>query len=115
MPDVFLAMWTMDYADNQQEYSQFFYSKAHPPANSNVMYYKNPAVDSLLEQGAVATSAAKASAIFKQMCDIVYNDAVEIWAAQPNDRIALRSNVHGFVYNFLESSYYYDLYALSKS
>ena len=43
------------------------------------------------------------------------SDAPEIWAAQPNDRVALRTNVHGFMYNFLYSSFYYDLYALSKS
>ena len=28
---------------------------------------------------------------------------------------ALRRSVHGFTYNFQYSSYYYDLYALSKS
>jgi peptide/nickel transport system substrate-binding protein len=115
MPDVFFGMWTMDYADDQQEYFLFWYSKIHPNANSNVMYYVNPAVDTMLEQGIAAPDAAKASAIFSRICDIVYSDAPQIWAAQPNDLVAMRTNVHGFVYNFLYSSYYYDLYALSKS
>ncbi|MDB5060054.1 MAG: extracellular solute-binding protein family 5 [Chloroflexi bacterium] len=115
MPDVFFGQWTMDYADDQQEYFLFYYSKVLPPANSNVMYYKNPTVDTMLEQAMAATDSKKAADLYAKICDTVYNDAVEIWAAQPNDRVAIRSNVHGFVYNFLYSSYYYDLYALSKS
>jgi peptide/nickel transport system substrate-binding protein len=114
-PDIWFGQWTMDYADDQQEYLLFYYSKVQPPANSNVMYYKNPTVDTLLEQAGEATSAEAAGALYKKLCDIVYNDAVEVWGAQPNERIALSDKVHGFVYNFLYSYHYFDLYALSKS
>ena len=115
MPDVFFGQWTMDYADDQQMYWSYFYSKVLPPASGNVMYYKNPAVDALLVQAQQAPNADAQHALYAKALPIVYSDAPEIWAAQPDDRVALRDNVHGFSYNFLYSSYYYDLYALSKS
>jgi peptide/nickel transport system substrate-binding protein len=114
-PDIFLGQWTMDYADDQQMYWSYFYSKILPPASGNVMYYKNPKVDVLLEKAQSAPTAEQQHALYAQMLPIVYDDAPEIWAAQPNDRVAMRANVKGFEYNFLYSSYYYDLYALSKS
>ena len=114
-PDVFIAPWTMDYADNQQAYWGMFYSKVLPPASSNFMFYGNPAVDTLLEQAQRATSAAAQRALYARALPLIYADAAQIWVVQPNERIALRSNVKGFVYNFLYSANYYDLYALSKS
>ncbi len=114
-PDIFFGQWTMDYADDQQMYWSYFYSKTLPPASSNVMYYKNPTVDKLLVQAQTAPNADAQHALYAKVLPIVYDDAPEIWAAQPDDRVALRNNVHGFAYNFLYSSYYYDLYALSKS
>ena len=105
----------MDYDDDQQMYWVYFYSKILPPASSNVMYYKNPTVDNLLVQAQTAANADAQHALYAKVLPIVYDDAPEIWAAQPDDRVALRKNVHGFTYNFLYSSYYYDLYALSKS
>ena len=114
-PDVFIGQWTMDYADDQQMYWTYFYSKVLPPASSNVMYYKNPAVDALLAQAETASSAEAQHSLYVKALPLIYQDAPEIWAAQPDDRIAFRDNVHGITYNFLYSSYYYDLYALSKS
>jgi ABC-type transport system substrate-binding protein len=104
----------MDFADCQNMYLNYFWSKA-PPSSGNVFYYTNPTVDSLLVQARSAANAATARADFKKAIDIIYNQALEIWAVQPNDRIAMRDNVHGFVYNYLYGSFYYDLYALSKS
>lgn len=114
-PDVFIGAWTMDYADDQQMYWSYYYSKVLPPASSNVMYYGNPAVDKLLVQAQTASTAAEQHAIYAKVLPIIYDDAPEIWAVQPDERIAMRSNVHGFKYNFLYSSFYFDLYALSKS
>jgi ABC-type transport system substrate-binding protein len=104
----------MDYADDQQMYISYFWSKS-PPAAGNVFYFKNPALDALLVKAMQATDSATAKALYGKVLDVVYNQAYEIWAVQPNDRIALRANVHGFVYNFLYGNFYYDLYALSKS
>jgi ABC-type transport system substrate-binding protein len=113
-PDIFIGMWTMDYADDQQMYINYFWSKS-PPASGNVFYFKNPALDKVLTQAMQATSPASAKALYTKVLDIVYNEAYEIWAAQPDERIALSDHIHGYQYNFLYSEYYFDLYALSKS
>lgn len=114
MPDVWFGQWTMDYADDQNMYLNYFWSKS-PPASGNVFYFKNPALDTLLVQASQATDPSTARALYAKALHIVYDQAYEIWAVQPDDRVALRDNVHGFVYNYLYGSYYYDLYALSKS
>ncbi len=113
-PDVWFGQWTMDFGDDQNMYLNYFWSKA-PPSSGNVFWYTNPTLDSLLVAGRDSADAATAKADFMKAMDIVYNQALEIWAVQPSDRVAMRSNVHGFVYNYLYGSFMYDLYALSKS
>ncbi len=113
-PDVFFGGWTMDYADDAQWYWITYYSKILPPYNSNNMYYKNSRVNALLEQAAATPDPAKAKALYAQMADIVYNDAPNIWTYQGYDNVALRTNIHGYRYNFLYTAPYLDLYALSK-
>ncbi len=78
------------------------------------MYYKNSRVNALLEQAAATPDPAKAKALYAQMADIVYNDAPNIWTYQGYDNVALRTNIHGYRYNFLYTAPYLDLYALSK-
>ncbi|MGH2345024.1 MAG: ABC transporter substrate-binding protein [Chloroflexota bacterium] len=114
MPQVWFGQWTMDFADDQNMYLNYFWSKS-PPASGNVFWYKNPTLDTYLEQGRGATSSAAARAAFTKAMNLVYNQALEIWAVQQNDTIAMRDNIHGFVYNYLYGAYYYDLYSLSKS
>ena len=113
-PDVWFGAWTMDFPDDQNLYLNYFYSKS-PPSSGNVFWYTNPALDTLLLAGKYAPNTATASANFEKAMAIVYDQAIEIWAVQVHDTVAMRSNVHGFVYNYLYSSYMYDLYALSKS
>jgi peptide/nickel transport system substrate-binding protein len=115
-PDIVMSQWLMDYGDDQQLYWAMLDSK-HLAATggANYMFYKNPTVDKLLEQAEVAPNAAQQHALYAKAIPLVYDDAPEVWAVQQNDRIAVRTVVHGFRYNFLYSSFYYDLYALSKS
>jgi peptide/nickel transport system substrate-binding protein len=113
-PQAFFGQWTMDYADNQNLYLNFYWSKA-PPSSGNTFYLKNPVLDNFLAQASTATDATKTGALFTKAMDIAYNQAVDIPLVQQDDTIGMRSNVHGFVYNYLYGSFYYDLYALSKS
>jgi ABC-type transport system substrate-binding protein len=76
---------------------------------------KNPVLDSLLQQASTSTDPSTTKTLYQKAMDIAYNEAVDIPLVQGDDLIAMRSNVHGFVYNYLYGSFYYDLYALSKS
>ncbi len=104
----------MDFGDDQNMYLNYFWSKA-PPSSGNVFCFPNATLDKWLVAGRDSPNPATAKADFEKAMAIVYDQALEVWAVQPSDRIAMRSNVHGFVYNYLYGSFMYDLYALSKS
>jgi peptide/nickel transport system substrate-binding protein len=115
-PDIWFGQWTMDYADDAQLYWTDYYSKNTPSnGGGNVFFYKDPVTDRYLMNGVRAKSTAAAQRNFAQACHRIYKAAVEIWAAQPSERVALRKNVHGYTYNYLYSSYYYPLYDMYKS
>jgi ABC-type transport system substrate-binding protein len=114
-PDIWFGNWTMDYADDAQLYWTDYYSGNFPPAGGNVFFYKDPVTDRLLVAGVRAKTAAASYRNFVQACHRIYNDAVEIWAAQPSERVALRKNIHGYTYNYLYSSFYYPLYDMYRS
>lgn len=113
-PTAWFGQWTMDYADNQNLYLNYYWSKS-PPQSGNTFYLKNPVLDSLLAQASTSTDPTTTKSLYQQAMDIAYNEAVDIGLVQGDDLIAMRSNLHGFVYNYLYGSFYYDLYALSKS
>ena len=68
----------------------------------------------LLEARA-ATDPKTAYRLYQKICDRVYDLAIGLWPVQPNDRVAVRSNVHGFQYNFLEGNTYFPLYNMYRS
>jgi peptide/nickel transport system substrate-binding protein len=114
-PDIWIGAWTMDYNDDAQLYYLYYYSKNEPPVGSDVMYYKDPVTDRLLTQALKATAAGKAYHLFAEACTRIYHAAPNIWTVQPKERVALRSNVHGYAYNFLYSNYYFPLYDMYTS
>ena len=63
--DIAMDQWYPDwYGDNTVNYFlPIFSSKAWAPAGANLNLYKNPTVDRLIDQGASATSNAKAAKI----------------------------------------------------
>jgi peptide/nickel transport system substrate-binding protein len=102
-PQMMMGQWGLDYADATSQIWVMYYSGNWPPNGSNYYYYKNEEVDKLLEQARVELDAAKADQLYKDAVEIIYTEAPEIWALQTNERVALRSNVHGYEYNL---SYY---------
>jgi peptide/nickel transport system substrate-binding protein len=114
-PDFLLNYWLNDYGDDQQIYWTQFYSGIRPPANSNWMWYTNPAVDQLLVKAQNAPTAAAQHADYAQAVPLIYDDAPGIWAYQGIDRVGMRAAIHGYTYNYMYSGGYVDFYALSKS
>jgi len=114
-PDAWIGTWTQDYNDDSTQYWTYFYSKNLPPVGYNVFYFKDPSIDSLLVRARGTSDAKAALAMYKQVCDKVYDLALEIPVAQPTERVALRSNVHGYQYNYMSGRNYYPLYNMYKS
>ena len=114
-PDIWIGAWGMDYPDDAQEYWSYFYSKNVAPLGGNYFFYNDPITDQELLQARKATDMGTAYRLYQKICDRVYARALEIWPVQPNERVALRSTVHGYQYNFLYSSAYYPLYNMYRS
>lgn len=62
----------------------------------NSGYYSNPEVDTLLEQARVATSQDERAGLYKQMQEIVYDDAPWAFVANWKQNAATSDRVEGF-------------------
>jgi peptide/nickel transport system substrate-binding protein len=98
----FRGSWIADYPD-AENYMAMFYSKN--PAPPNYTRYKNPAFDRLYEQAIAETNDSLRYALYRQMDQLVINDApvVPVWydmvihLVQPNI-----SGFHANALNLLE-------------
>jgi peptide/nickel transport system substrate-binding protein len=114
-PDIWIGAWGMDYPDDAQMYWSYFYSKNVAPLGGNYFWYNDPTTDALLLKARMTIDPVAAYKLYAEVCNRVYDLALEIWPVQPNDLIALRTNVHGYTYNFLYGSEYYPVYSMYKS
>jgi peptide/nickel transport system substrate-binding protein len=113
-PDVWFGQWTMDYPDDAEMYWTYYYSHNIPPIGGNVMYYKDPVTDRLLLKAQHASSLSVARQYWRQAMSRVYQAAPNIWTVQPQEEVALRSNIGGYAYNFLFSKFYYPVYTMYR-
>jgi peptide/nickel transport system substrate-binding protein len=60
--------------------------------------YKNPKVDSLIENGLNMLDLAKRIPMYKQAQQIYVTQAPWVFIVRPNPALAVRSNVHGWTY-----------------
>ncbi|HKC72724.1 MAG TPA: ABC transporter substrate-binding protein, partial [Chloroflexota bacterium] len=114
-PDIWLGGWSMDYPDDAEYYWSTFYSKNVAPLGNNYARYGDSTTDRELLEARAATDPKTAYRLYQKICDRVYDLAIGLWPVQPNDRVAVRSNVHGFQYNFLEGNTYFPLYNMYRS
>lgn len=110
-PQMMMGQWGLDYADSTSQSWVMYYSGNFPPAGSNYFYYKNEAVDKLLEQARVEVDKFKRDELYQQAYEQIYTDSPEVWAVQTNERIAHRDNLVGYEYNM---SYYKEGIDFSK-
>lgn len=114
-PDMWIADWLMDYSDNEQLYYDAYYSKSVPPGGLNATWFRNHKVDGLITRAVRSPKQSEAHSLYQKACHIIYDQAPAVFMVQPQEQVALRSNVHGYAYDFLYGSYYYPLYKMWKS
>lgn len=112
--DTMMGQWTQDYPDATSQMWAMYYSGNFPPGGSNYYFYKNEAVDKLLEQARVEQDAAKRDELYQQATEQIYTDAPEIWCMTPTERIALRDNVKGYEYSFSYSYWFFNFDKMYK-
>jgi peptide/nickel transport system substrate-binding protein len=73
----------------------------------NYVGYCNKNVDKIITAGWAETNEAKRRAMFQRAQRMILSDSPYVWIAQPSYQIAMRSNVHGFVYRQNEIPWFY--------
>lgn len=78
-------------------YTQFDSRRAVLGSANNFSFYRNPEVDALNDQANAATNPEARAEYYRQIQEIVYEDAVRVDLADMNDVIGLRPEVHNFL------------------
>ena len=100
--------WVADYADAHNFYFPFLHSQGRYALSQG---YKNPAVDKLIEQAVAETNPAKRNALYKQVHNLMHEDAMQIYTVHPTGLWAMNKKVKGFVDNPVYMGiYFYPLY-----
>ncbi len=100
--------WVADYADAHNFYFPFLHSQGRYALSQG---YKNPQADTLIEQAVAETNPHKRNALYKQLHNLMYEDAMQLYTVHPTGLWALRSNVKGFVDNpVFMGIYFYPMY-----
>ncbi|TRZ87435.1 MAG: ABC transporter substrate-binding protein [Streptomycetaceae bacterium] len=96
--DLCLGTWSPDYADPSM-FMNFWFDSGNFGLAGNRSFYSNPAVDKLIRSAASITDQKKRTALYIQAQKIVVEEAAYGYLYQMNYRLALRTDVKGFVYN----------------
>ena len=100
--------WVADFADAHNFYFPFLHSQGRYALAQG---YQNPQVDRLIEQAVAQTDPAKRNALYKQVHNLMYEDAMQLYTVHPTGLWAMRSNVKGFVDNPVYMGiYFYPMY-----
>jgi len=100
--------WVADYADAHNFYFPFVHSQGRYALSQG---YKNPEADKLVERAVAETNAKKRNALYKELHNLIYEDAMQIYTAHPTGLWAMRKNVKGFTDNPVYMGiYFYPMY-----
>ena len=100
--------WVADYADAHNFYFPFLHSHGRYALSQG---YENPKNDALIEKAVAETNLEKRNAIYKQLHNQMYEDAMQIYTVHPTGLWAMRRNVKGFTDNPVYMGiYYYPMY-----
>ena len=103
--DLALGVWSPDFGDPYMFMNYWFDSNNHGLAG-NRAFYTNSKVDELLVDAATNNDQAQREEIYKEIQDIVIEEAPYILLYQKDFMLPMSKNVKGFIYNpMLEGMY----------
>lgn len=100
--------WVADYADPHNFYFNFMHSDGRYALSQG---YHNPKADELIMKAVAETNPAKRARYYKELQQIAYDDAMQIYTVHPSGLWAMRSRVKGFYDNpVFMGLYFYPMY-----
>ena len=94
--DLSFLGWAPSYLDAQQQFEQFFSARI-PPAGQESSYYRNPAVDALIEKANSGTDQNQRAQDYCSAAKMVWNDAPWIFLYNQKFPIVTSAKVTGVV------------------
>ncbi len=113
-PDIYC--WTINNSINDPEdnFRRMFHSSSFPEKGGiNYIRYANPRFDELLDQALTMTTREERFPLYRELQQILLDDAVAIYSAQPKFYMTMRTSLQGYVWNpfSINNSYeWYDLW-----
>ncbi|HYF93603.1 MAG TPA: ABC transporter substrate-binding protein [Symbiobacteriaceae bacterium] len=92
--DIFLAGWIGDTGDPDNFLQPLFSSRSNMEGGNRGLY-KNAEVDRLLEEGQRTTSPVRRRTVYKQLQDVLIEDAAWVFLCQTDECIAIQPWVKG--------------------
>jgi peptide/nickel transport system substrate-binding protein len=89
----FMLGWTGDYGDPDN----FYYAHFGPGSTADIGNWKNDQVFKLLDQGRATGDKAERAKIYKQVDEILYQEAVRLPIVHSQPLLAKRKNVSGWI------------------
>jgi peptide/nickel transport system substrate-binding protein len=96
--DIAIGNYTPDFADPSQYLNYWVDSRLFGLAG-NRAFYKNAAVDDLIRRAISLSDVAERTRLYQKAQQIAVEAAPYILLSQKNYEVAMRSNVHGYIYN----------------
>jgi peptide/nickel transport system substrate-binding protein len=107
--------WTIDSSINDPDESlrRLFYSTMTPEKGGvNYIRYSNPALDALINKGVSKSRREERLPIYQEIQRILVDDAVAVFAAQPQSFVTMRDGLQGYVWNPFSNYNSYEWYEL---
>jgi peptide/nickel transport system substrate-binding protein len=96
--DIAIGNYAPDFADPSQYMNYWVDSRLFGLAG-NRAFYKNAQVDELIRRALTLSDVAERTALYQKAQRIAVQAAPYILLSQKNYEVAMRSNVHGYIYN----------------
>jgi peptide/nickel transport system substrate-binding protein len=87
------AYFSWDLDPDPDPYS-LYHSSQFPPAGQNLVYYKNPQADALMDQGRHELDHAKRVTIYRQLHALLADEQPYTWTIQVSVKWAVRKRIH---------------------
>lgn len=111
--DLCVGYWSPDYADPHM-FLNFWYDSEKFGLKGNRSFYRNEQVDELLREAATIGGRERRAQLYREVQDIVLEEAPYILLFKDQSLLAIRENVEGYTYNpMLENMY--NFAAMSKN
>lgn len=102
MENSYGQLWGVRYADTHAYLNFMYRSDAIGGAGRNMMYYTNPEVDRMIDQATWVTSTKARVETYKRVCQLITDEAPDIFVGRMMTRLPMRTDVKGFYFDRLD-------------